>query len=615
MFKRIFNNLEGKASPAPIYVFVVLVVVAWLTACNAESLVYQQATPTPASEEPAPTAEPTGRGSGDVLKLLYWQAPSTLNPHLTSASQDWGASRITYEPLASFDKEGNLVPFLAAKIPSLDNGDLSEDGKSVIWNLRQDVKWSDGEPFTADDVLFTYEFISNPAVGASSAGVYRTVSSVEVIDDYTVKVNFSDVNPAWSLPFVGPTGMIIPRHIFEDYNGPNAAEAPANILPVGTGPYRVLPPGIKIQEVLFLGNELVDTNKIVFEPNPFFREADKPFFSRVELRGGGTVKEAARLALQTGEVDFAWNLQVDAATLSELEAEGQGQAIPVPQSFVERIYFNFTDPNRIAPNGERSSLDFPHPFFSDLKVRQAFAYAVDRGTIAALYGSAFQPTSNILVSPAKYNSPNTSFEFNLEKTAALLDEAGWIDTNNNGVRDKDGKEMEVLFQTSANPLRQETQRIIQRALRSIGVDVEIKVIDSGSFFDSDPNNPNTAYHFYADLQMYNDGNPNPDPGSYMEYLTTDQIPQKHNNWTGENVGRWQNPEYDALYRQSTTEIDPDQRTQLFIQMNDKIIEDVAVIPLVHRARVIGVNPNLSGVDPTPWDAELWNIKDWRLVSK
>lgn len=616
MFKHGYKNFEGKTNLTSVGLMAILLIMAaFLAACNAESLTYQQTTPTSTPVEPTSTAEPTGRGSGETLKLLYWQAPSTLNPHLTSASQDWGASRITYEPLASFDKEGNLVPFLAAEIPSLDNGDLAGDGKSVTWKLKQDVKWSDGEPFTADDVLFTYQFISNPAVGASSAGVYRTVSSVEVVDDYTVRVNFSDVNPAWSLPFVGPTGMIIPRHIFEDYNGPNAAEAPANILPVGTGPYRVLPPGIKIQEVLFLGNELVDTNKIVFEPNPFFRETDKPFFSRVELRGGGTVKEAARLALQTGEVDFAWNLQVDAATLSELEAEGQGQAIPVPQSFVERIYFNFTDPNRIAPNGERASLDFPHPFFSDIKVRQAFAYAIDRETIAALYGSAFQPTSNILVSPAKYDSPNTSFEFNLEKAAALLDEAGWIDTNNNGVRDKDGKEMEVLFQTSANPLRQETQRIIQRALRSIKVDVEIKVIDSGSFFDSDPNNPNTAYHFYADLQMYNDGNPNPDPGSYMEYLTTDQIPQKHNNWTGENVGRWQNPEYDALYRQSTTEIDPDKRTRLFIQMNDKIIEDVAIIPLVHRARVIGVNPALSGVDPTPWDAELWNIKDWRLVSK
>ncbi len=570
-------------------------------------------TPIAAITEAIPSL-PTGRGAGGVLKLLYWQAPTMLNPHLTSASQDWGASRITYEPLASVDKEGNLIPFLAAEIPSLANGGLASDGKSVTWKLKPGVKWSDGEPFTAADVLFTYEFISNPEVGAASASIYQSVKSVEVIDDYTVKVNFTGINPAWSLPFVGPTGMILPHHIFQDFNGSNAAEAPANLLPVGTGPYRVVPPGIKKREILFLQNEMVQTNKIIFEPNPFFRESDKPFFSRIELRGGSTANEAARQVLQTGEVDFAWNLQIDAEILSQLEREGRGKTVAVLTSFVERIYFNFTDPNQSAASGERSSLEFPHPFFSDLKVRQAFTYAVDRESIAALYGQAFQPASNILVSPAKYNSPNTSFEFNLEKAAALLDEAGWVDTNGDGMRDKNGQEMEVEFLTTANPLRQETQRIIQRALKSIGVDLEIKVIDSSSFFDSDPTNPNTAYHFYADLQMYNDGNLNPDPGSYMQYLTTDQIPQQHNNWTGENVGRWQNPKYDALYQQSTTEIDPDKRAQLFIQMNDKIIEDAAVIPLVHRARVIGVTPNLSGVDPTPWDAEIWNIKDWSGAS-
>lgn len=609
MFKQIHQNLVSKVNLAWLVVTLSLIA-AFLAACNT----YQKATPIPAPEEPTPTVEPTGRGAGRTLKLLYWQAPSTLNPHLTSASQDWGASRITYEPLASFDKDGNLVPFLAAEIPSLDNGDLAEDGKSVTWKLKQGVQWSDGEPFTADDVLFTYQFISNPEVDAASAGVYEPVASVEVIDDYTVKVNFTDVNPAWSLPFVGVTGMILPRHIFEDYNGSNAAQAPANILPVGTGPYRVLPPGIKTQEVLFLGNELVDTNKTVYEPNPFFREVEQPYFSRVELRGGGIVTEAARQALQTSEVDFALNLQIDAETLSQLEAEGKGQAITVPTSFVERIYFNFTDPNKADASGERASLNVPHPFFSNLKVRQAFAYAIDREAIAALYGKAGRPTSNILVSPANYDSPNTSFEFNLDEAAALLDEAGWVDSDGDGIRDKDGVEMKVRFQTSANALRQETQKIVQRALKSIGIEVEIKVISS-AFFDSDPNNPNTAYHFYADLQEYSDGNPNPDPGSYMQYLTSDQIPQRDNNWTGENVGRWQNPEYDALYQQSTTEIDPDKRTQLFIQMNDKIIEDVVVIPLVHRGRVSGVNPNLAGLDPTPWDAEVWNIKDWRLVSK
>jgi peptide/nickel transport system substrate-binding protein len=587
-----------------------------LTACNANTSV--QLTPTPATvavePAPSPITPAVVYQNDNTLRLLYWQAPTTLNPHLSSASQDWAASRITFEPLASYDKDGNLVPFLAAEIPSLDNGGLATDGKSVTWKLKPGVKWSDGEPFTADDVLFTYQFVSNPEVGAKSKATYETVAKVEVIDDYTVKVIFKDVNPAWSLPFVGPTGMILPRHVYEAANGPEAATVSATVLPVGTGPYQVLPPGIKPQEVLFLGSDLVDTNKIVYKPNPFFREEGKPYFSRVEFRGGGTVKEAARLALQTGEADFAWNLQVDSTILSQLEEAGRGQAIPILGSFVERIYFNFTDPSQTADSGERASLEFDHPFFNDIKIRQAFSYAIDREAIAALYGKAGNPSSNILVSPANYNSPNTRYEFNLDKAAALLDEAGWRDTDGDRIRDKNRRVMRVLFQTSANSLRQQTQKIIQKSLQDLGVEVELKVIDSSTFFDSDPTNPNTAYHFYADLQMYNDGNPSPDPGSYMQYLTSDQIPQKDNNWTGENVGRWRNPDYDALYQQSTTEIDPDQRAQLFIQMNDLVINNFAVIPLVHRARVNGISTSLTGIDPTPWDAELWNIKDWRRVT-
>src|SRR6185503_5972389 len=222
MFKKALSKFERT------HALILLMIAALLVTACADSTGQVQANPTPVQVEVTPTLPLTGRGAGGTLRLLYWQAPTSLNPHLTSASQDWGASRVTYEPLASFDKDGNLIPFLAAEIPSLENGDLAADGKSVTWKLKQDVKWSDGEPFTADDVLFTYEFISNPAVGADSFAIYKSVESVEVIDDHTVKVNFKDVNPAWSLIFVGPTGMIIPRHVFEDYNGSNASEAPAN---------------------------------------------------------------------------------------------------------------------------------------------------------------------------------------------------------------------------------------------------------------------------------------------------------------------------------------------------------------------------------------------------
>lgn len=561
-----------------------------LTACSSPN------SQSPSASTPS-TSTPTA--ASDTLKLLYWQAPTILNPHLAQGSKDFEASRITYEPLASFDKEGKLVPFLAAEIPSLENGGVAKDGKSVTWKLKQGVKWSDGKPFTAADVVFTYQFVSNSSVGATTAANYQGIKSVEAVDDYTVKINFQEPNPAWSLSFVGSNGPILPRHIFEKYNGSNAREAPANLLPVGTGPYKVV--------------EFKPGDIVIYEANSFFREANKPFFKRVELKGGGDAVSAARAVLQTGDVDFAWNLQVEAPILKQLEAAGKGRLDISFGSFLERIAINQTDPNKETKEGERSSIEFPHPFFKDLKVRQAFNYAIDRDTInQQLYGQTGRAVTNILVAPDIYNSPNTKSEFDLKKAAALLDEAGWKDSNGNGTRDKNGVELKVLFQTSVNPVRQKTQEIVKQSLTSIGVGVELKSIDSSIFFSGDPANPDTLARFQADLQMFSGGNSNPDPGTYLKAWTCDEIPQKKNNWSKSNSSRYCNPEYDKLWKQSNTELNPEKRRQLIIQMNDLLIKNQAVIPLISRANVNGVSNRITGVDVTPWDDRTWNIKDWRV---
>ncbi len=537
---------------------------------------------------------PTAQRSDDVLKLLYWQAPTILNPHLSVGLKDSEASRITLEPLASYDKNGELIPFLAAEVPTLENGGVAADGKSVTWKLKQDVKWSDGTPFTAADVVFTYEFIANPEVASTSADIYETIESVEAIDDYTVKINFKDVNPAWSRSLVS---SILPRHLFEKYNGSNAREAPANLKPVGTGPYRVV--------------EFKPGDTVVYEANPYFREAGKPYFKRVELKGGGDSASAARAVLQTGDADFAWNIQIEPQVLQELEAAGKGKVIASFAPDVERILLNQTDPNKATADGERSSVEFPHPFLTDKKVREALNKAIDRETIATkLYGVTGKATANVLVSPAYYNSPNTSYEFNLEKAAALLDEAGWIDTNGNGIRDKNGVEMKVLFQTSVNPVRQKTQQIIKQAFKSLGVEVELKSIDAGIFFSGDPANTDTTNHFYADLQMFTTGNANPEPVNYLNRYTCDEIAQKENSWSKDNYSRYCNRAYDDLWQKSTLELDPEKRRQIFIQMNDLLVNDLVVIPIVDRADVVAVSNQLAGVDLTPWDSNSWNIKDW-----
>lgn len=551
----------------------------------------------PSAAVPSNKAESATQGGGeDTLRLLWWQAPTILNAHLASGGKDQDASRIVYEPLASFSSDGELIPFLAAEAPSLENGGVAEDGLSVTWKLKPDVVWSDGEPFTADDVKFTFDFISNPETGASTAGNYSAVASIEVVDPLTVKVNFKAVTPAWAIPFTGTTGQILPQHIFKDFVGAKAREAQANLAPIGTGPYKVV--------------EFKPGDIVVYARNELFREKGKPYFSRVELKGGGDATSAARAVLQTGDADFAWGLFVEANVLTELEKGGKGRLVLNPGSTGEFIVLNQSAPN-VEVDGERSSATTQHPFLTDINVRKAIAYAIDRQTIVdQLFGIAGVTTSNVLLAPKTYLSPNTSFEYNLEKAAALLDEAGWVDSDGDGVREKNGVKLEVVYQTTVNSQRQKVQEVVKQALESIGFKVELKSIDGTVFFSSDPANPDTFRHFYADIQMYTTGSFSPDPSAFLKGWTSDQIPQKANNWSGSNDIRWKNAEYDALYQQSTTELDPAKRTQLLIQLNDLLVNEGVIIPLIHRTGITAASNSLQGVKLSAWESNVWLIKDW-----
>ncbi len=562
--------------------------------------------PTPAATE-APTETVPARGEGGTLTLLYFQAPTVVNPHLSPGTKDLSASRITYEPLASFDKDGKLVPILAADVPSLENGQVAADGKSVTWNLKQDIQWGDGEPFTADDVIFTYEYIMNPDVKSSSAGSYGDVESVEALDDHTIKVNFKQPTAAWDTPFVGPFGMIIPRHIFEEYNGANFADAPANLQAIGTGAYFVSE--YRKEDVLIIGGNAVSTVKIIYEINPYYREPNKPFFSKVELQGGGDLNLAGQAAKEAS-VDFAWNLALPEETLADIESGGKMRVVAPASAFVERIMINFTDPNKETADGERSSLQYPHPFLSDLQVRRAISMAIDREVIAAPYGRGGNLTTNILVEPSFFASPKNAFEYNPQKAAALLEEAGWIDSNTDGVREKDGIELRLVFQTSIQPLRQAAQEQVKKDLESIGFAVELKQVDASIFLGPPKDTTDTRRQFYTDLEEFAFSNKSPDPTAYMAAWVCDQAAQKENDWSLPNWSRYCNPEFDTLFRQATAELDPEKRAELFVRMNELLIEDVAVIPLVNTTQPMAISVDLKGYDSTPWDVEVWKIADW-----
>ena len=551
------------------------------------------------SARPAAAQAPARRGGGGALRLLYWQAPTSLNPHLATGVKDVHAARLFYEPLAAFDPDGTLVPQLAAEIPTRDNGGLAPDGTWVRWRLKRGVTWHDGRPFTADDVVFNWEYAGDPATAATTVSNYRDLERVEKLDDLTVRVVFKQPTPYWAGPYCGGAGLIIPRHHFEPYRGRASREAPANLRPVGTGPFRHgdFRPGDALRAELHAGYHL----------------PGRPGFDQVEIKGGGDAASAARAVLQTGEYDFAWNMQVEDDVLKRMEGGGKGRIVFTPGSSTEFIELNFADPWREV-DGERASAKSSHPLLSSPEVRQALALLVDRETIQSeIYGRQGQTTPNFLVAPARFRSPNTRWEFNPERATQLLEGAGWR-RGADGVRTRDGRRLALVFQTSINAPRQKTQAIVKQACARAGIAVELKSVVAATYFSSDEANPDTVRHFSADLQMYQLLMGRPDPQLYMERFTSWQIAAKKNKWTLGNIGRWRNEEYDRLWRASEREMDPVKRAALFIRMNDLVMREGVVIPLVWRNEATAISTRLRGVNVSPWDGNLWNLALWQRAT-
>jgi len=537
--------------------------------------------------------KPTKRGGGGALKLLWWQGATLLNPHFAVGTKDQEGSRIFYEPLAAWDGDGDLKAVLAAEIPSRENGGLAADGTSVTWKLKRGVKWHDGKPLTADDLVFNWEYASDPATAAVTIGSYKDVK-VEKVDDYTITVRFAKPTPFWADAFVGTAGMVIAKHLFADYKGAKSREAPANLKPIGTGPYRFadFKPGDMVRG----------------EINPDYHVANQPHFDSIEMKGGGDAVSAARAVIQTGEYDYAWNMQVEDEILQRLEKGGKGVAVITPGGNIEHIQLNSTDP-WTEVDGERSSVKTKHPLLSDPAVRQAMGLLVDRKSVEDhIYGRTGVATANFLNNPERFRSKTMKWEFNVDKASQLLEDAGWK-KGPDGVRAKDGKKLKFVYQTSINTPRQKNQAIVKQACQKAGIDVELKSVVASVFFSSDVANPDTYPHFYCDIQMYTTTMTQPDPERFMNQFTSWEVSTKENKWQGRNITRWRNEDYDKTFRAAEGELDPVKRAALFIRMNELVCSDQAVIPVVYRPRVAAISDKLHA-SLSGWDNDLWDLPSW-----
>ena len=542
------------------------------------------------------------RGRDGHLNVLYWQAASSMNPYLSGGTKEIEASSLVIEPLAHYDENGNMVPVLVDEIPTIENGGVASDLRSITWKLRKDIVWSDGSPLTAHDVVFSGEYCLHPDGGCTSLNYFSDVSGLEALDDHTVKVNFGVAKPFPYGPFVGSTTPVIQKAQFADCLGVKAVECTdANFGPIGTGPFMV--------------DEFRANDVVTLSANEKFREADKPAFATATFKGGGDAASAARSVLETGEFDYAWNLQVEPEVLAQMEAAGKGKVVTAFGTSVERLMVNQTnnDP-ALGPDKRSLYLDGtnPHPFLSDPAVRRALSLAIDRQILVdAGYGAAGKPTCNVLPAPAVYASManDECLTQNTEEANRILDEAGWM-PGDDGVRAKDGVRISILYQTSTNSVRQGTQALIKQMWEQIGVETELRNIDAAVFFGGDPASPDTYMKFYADIEMYTNNFSGTDPESYMANWTCEKIPGPENQWLLSNIQRQCVPEYDALSAEMSQTASLEERARLAKEMNDIIVGNHYMIPLIWRGSVSAHANTLMGVRMNAWDSELWNVADW-----
>ncbi|HWK79314.1 MAG TPA: peptide ABC transporter substrate-binding protein [Thermomicrobiales bacterium] len=542
------------------------------------------------------------RGEGGELRILQWQAPTTLSSHAATGKKDKMAAALVSEPLMSYAPDGSLIPRLVTEVPTVANGSLSSDLTQVTYTLRPGITWSDGEPLTAEDIAFTWRWLVDPANPTAAVQQYAMIDRIEVLDELTARLTYGEPQPGWYIPFTGTNwGVVYPRHILE--GGGQAANDAFSLKPIGTGPFVV--------------ESFTPGDQAIYAANPHYREPGKPFFSRVILKGGGDAPSAARAVVQTGEYAFAPALQLEPEILAQLNDSGsRGEIVVRPGSSLERLLFNFCDPHTEV-DGERAKLGTPHPFFTDHRVRQAFSLAIDKATLVErLYLPGETAASDFLVGVPEFASTANHWRYDPDAANRLLDEAGWS-RGEDGFRAKDGVKLAVTYAAAVNSVRQKTQQVIKANWEAVGIRTELMEVDPGIFFDGSPGNDQGMTHFYTDVQMWADGPDTPYPLSffYPWYAGPDNanVAQKANNWTGVNQMRYVNPAFDALYDEASTQTDPTRLVDLFVGMNDLAVQDVAGVPLVQRSSAVyAIAHELTGdaVQPSAFEMPYWNIANW-----
>jgi peptide/nickel transport system substrate-binding protein len=474
-------------------------------------------------------------------------------------------------------RENNPVPVLVAEMPDLDNGGISEDGTVITMKLRPDLVWSDGTPLTSEDFKFTYEMVTDPANSVATTYPYDIITSVETPDPQTVVMTFEDPLASW----MGTLWQgLMPAHVLRpvfDAEG-NINRADWNFAPtVGCGPF------------VFDSWESGSFARFVANDNYWL---GRPALDEIFIRFvPDDASQIAALVVGDGDLGtfFAYS---DVPTLENAGID------------VYKVYSGYNEGWFYNLHPEKG-----HPALKDKRVRQAIAIAFDRFSLnrdllLGLTVPAVTDWDNMpYVDPALEPWP-----FDPEEANRLLDEAGWVDTNGDGVRDQDGVELVLKYGTTTREVRRDTQAVAQQQLAQVGVQLELLNYDSDIFFGGYEEGGPAAT---GELDMFQySGTPNyPDP-DIAEWLCS-EIPSDESP-SGLNWMYVCDEELDRLFRLQATQVDFDERQQTFYQITRHIFEEAYWVGLWQDPDLFGISERLQNVKisgATPF----FNIQEWDLI--
>ncbi len=482
---------------------------------------------------------------GDMIVQGSIGDASVLLPVLVTDAASGAITELIYNGLVKYDKDINLIGDLAEK------WEISKDNLRIRFYLRKDVKWQDGQPFTANDVDFTYRLIVDPKTPTAYATDFLRVKELRVLDDYTVDAIYEKPYA----PALGSWGQSVhPAHLLE---GQDVTKSPLKRNPVGTGPYRFVE--WKIQDRIIL-----DSYHNYFE--------GRPYIDRVMTR---VIPDLATMFLELKAG------RLDEMGLTPLQYRRQTDTQWFKENYVKYKYVGF--------NYVYLGYNLKDPKFKDKKVRQALTTAINRESIiqGVLLGLG-QPAYTPYNPDTFWYNPNVKkFPYNPEKAKQMLEEAGWKDTDGDGILDKDGVPFRFTIITNqGNDQRKYAATIIQRDLKKVGIDVNIRVIEWAAFLKNFINKRN----FEACLLGWSIG------------IEPNQIDIWNSKKTGENQLNfisYDNPEVDKLLEEGVSTYDRDERKKYYDRFQEILAEDQPYTFLFVPESLPIISARFHGIEPAP----------------